>query len=728
MRYFILLSTALLSFATKAQKEITLDDIWLKGTFAAKGVYGLTSMPDGEHYTSLETNEQGNETYIVKYKYSTGKVTDTIIKSSKLIPIGLSKPISIDAYEFSENAEKVLLATETDHIYRHSTRENYYVYNLKTHQLDKVTNGDKQMYATLSPDGNKVAFVRNNNFFIKDLVSGKESAITNDGKTNYIINGATDWVYEEEFSFSQAYEWSPDGNKLAYYKFDESRVKEFEMSEYNANLYPTVYRYKYPKAGDDNSIVSIHVYDLTTSKTTNIDIGKETNQYIPRIKWTDDTALLSVLRMNRLQNKLELLLANSSTGEAKIILTEESKTYIEVDDNLTFLNGNKNFIWSSDRDGFSHLYFYNINGNLVNQITKGEWDVIEFKGIDEKTKKLFYTSNETASTEECLYAIHPDGTAKKKLSKNAGTNSVEFNTGFNYYINIFSDVNTPPFTTLHNSSGKRIRILENNAELKTKLESYSTSKKEFFTFKTPDGLTLNGWIMKPTNFDATEKHPVLLTFYGGPGHNEVINKWGGNSYMWHNLLTQKGYIVACVDNRGTERRGRDFKKCTYKQLGKLETEDQIEVAKYLGGLTYVDKTRIGVQGWSFGGYLSLLCMTKGVDYFKTGIAVAPVTNWRFYDSIYTERYLSTPQENPEGYDDNSPINFADMLKGKLLLIHGSADDNVHLQNTIEMSRSLIKANKPFEQFIYPDKNHGIYGGNTRLHLYTKMTNFIVGNL
>lgn len=728
MRTLFLLSTALLSFVIKAQKEITLDDIWVNGIFAAKGVNGLISMPDGQHYTSLETNKQGNETHIVKYKYSTGKVTDTIIKSSELIPVGLSKPISIDAYEFSENGEKILLATETEHIYRHSTCENYYVYNLKTHQLDKVANGDKQMYATLSPDGNKVAFVRNNNFFIKDLVSGKESAITSDGKTNYIINGATDWVYEEEFSFSQAYEWSPDGSKLAYYKFDESRVKEFEMSEYNANLYPTVYRYKYPKAGEDNSIVSIHVYDLITNKTTNIDIGKETNQYIPRIKWTDDTALLSVLRMNRLQNKLELLLANSSTGEATIILTEESKTYIEITDNLTFLNGNKSFIWSSDRDGFNHLYLYNINGNLVNQITKGEWDVIEFKGFDKKSKTLFYTSNETATSEECLYAIRPDGSAKKKLSTNAGTNSVEFNTGFNYYINVFSNVNTPPYTTLHTSSGKLIRILESNAELKTKLEGYNASKKEFFTFNTSEGLKLNGWMMKPTNFDATKKYPVLLTFYGGPGHNEVINRWGGNSYMWHSLLTKKGYIVACVDNRGTELRGRDFKKCTYKQLGKLETEDQIEVAKYLGGLTYVDKTRIGVQGWSFGGYLSLLCMTKGVNYFKTGIAVAPVTNWRFYDSIYTERYLSTPQENPKGYDENSPINFADMLKGKLLLIHGSADDNVHLQNTIEMSRSLIKANKQFEQFIYPDKNHGIYGGNTRLHLYTKMTNFIVGNL
>lgn len=710
------------------KKDITIEDIWTKNTFTAAGIDGLYSMKDGKYYTSLETDEKGLETFIVKYEYKTGKQVKTIVRSSALIPVGSSTPVSIDNYSFSSDESKILIASEEEKIYRHSTRENYYVYDVKSKKLEKVTTGEKQMYGSFSPDGNKVAFVRNNNLFIKDLVKGVESMITSDGKFNHIINGATDWVYEEEFSFSQAYVWSPDGNKIAYYRFDESLVKEFEMSEYNGNLYPTVYRYKYPKAGETNSIVSIHVYDLQKAATIRVDAGKETDQYIPRIKWTNNDSTLSLLRMNRLQNKLELLLANAYTGRSKVILTEESKTYIEISDNLTFLKDNKSFIWSSDMDGFYHLYLYDISGKMIRQLTKGSWDVFEFKGLDESSQTLFYISDETSVTERCLYSIKLNGEKKQKLSVSNGTNSVDFGNGFHYYINTFSDANTPPYITLHSADGKLIRVIEDNKDLKKTLESYTLTKKEFFSFKTSEGVELNAWMMKPAGFDPNIKYPVLLTFYGGPHNNDVSNEWGGSSYIWHALLTQKGYIVACVDNRGTEGRGRDFKKCTYKQLGKLETIDQIESARFLGSFAYVDKDRIGVQGWSFGGYLSSLCMTKGAAYFKAGIAVAPVTNWRFYDTIYTERYLSTPQNNAEGYDENSPINFVNMLKGKYLLIHGSADDNVHLQNSIEMSRALINANKQFEQFIYPDKAHSINGAVTRLNLFTKMTNFIIENL
>lgn len=710
------------------KKDITLEDIWKNGIFTPKHIEGLVSMADGKHYTSLETNIKTGEIEIVKYEYKTGKKKEVIVRSSELTVQKSVEPIQIDNYTFSDDETKLLIATQTEKLYRHSTRENYYVFDLKTKHLQKVTEGDKQMYASFSPNGNKVAFVRNNNIFIKDLLSGKEIAVTTDGKQNNIINGATDWVYEEEFSFDQAYSWNVNGTRLAYYRFNESRVKEFEMNEYHSNLYPTVYRFKYPKAGEDNSIVSIHVYDVNQNKTVTADVGKETNQYIPRIQWTPDPNTLSVQRMNRLQNKLELLFISASNGESKTVLTEESNTYIEINDNLVFLSDNKGFTWTSDNNGFNHIYLYNMTGKLINQLTWGNWDVAEIIGINEKTGTVFYTSDETAVPEKCLFAVQLDGTGKKKLSERNGTNNAVFSSEYNYYINTFSDVDTPPYITLHNTDGKLIRVLEDNSALKKKLEEYQLSKKEIFAFTTSENIVLNAWLIKPVNFDPTKKYPMLLTFYGGPHNNEVSNEWGGSSYLWHCLLAQKGYLVACVDNRGTEGRGRDFKKCTYKQLGKLETQDQIEAAKFFGSWVYVDKNRIGVQGWSFGAYLSSLCMTKGADYFKAGIAVAPVTNWRFYDSIYTERYLSTPQENPTGYDENSPINFTDMLKGKYLLIHGSADDNVHLQNTIEMTRALVKSNKQFDQFIYPDKNHGIYGGNTRLHLYNKMTEFLITNL
>ncbi len=717
MKKLFVLTFIVFTINTIAQnKNITLEDIWKNGTFAAKGISGLTSMKDGLHYST----QKGDTIFC--YEYAKDSKPEIII----------AHQTPIETYQFSEDENKILIASGVEHIYRHSTKENYVVYDRKTKTLTKLSEGDKQQYARFSPDGNKVAFVRANNIFIKDLISGKETQVTNDGLQNNIINGATDWVHEEEFSFSVAYFWSPDTKKIAYYRFDESRVKEFSFNEFNNQLYPKENKYKYPKAGEDNSIVTIHVYDLTNASDKLMDIGKEINQYIPRIKWTAEANTLSILRMNRLQNKLELLFANSTSGETKIIYTETSDTYLDIHqgqgDYVYFTPDNKNFIIQSEKDGYNHLYLFDIAGKLVNQITKGNWDVLVYKGVDERNKTIFYLASETTASDKDIYSVKMDGTGKKKISIMKGTNNPDFSCGMKYYINRLTDANTPEVITINDANGKQIRILEDNSKLVKKMQEFIITKKEFFSFKTSENVELNAWMIKPANFDVTKKYPVFLTFYGGPGSNQVSNSFDIKNYFWYQLLSEKGYIIACVDNRGTGSRGASFKKCTYKQLGKFEVTDQIEAAKYFGSLSYVDKNRIGTFGWSYGGYLSSLCITKGADYFKAAIAVAPVTNWRYYDNIYTERFMQLPQENASGYDDNSPINYVDKLKGKYLLIHGSADDNVHYQNTMEMVNALVKANKQFDLFIYPDKNHGITGGNTRLHLYTKMTDFILTNL
>lgn len=706
------------------KKDITLEDIWVNTTFNSKTISGLESMKDGLHYSTLE---KGN---VMCYEYAKATAPETIVGQNDLIVNG--KAIKIDNYTLSPDENKVLIATEIDHIYRHSTRENYYVYDRKTKTILPVTNGEKQMYATFSPDGSKVGFVRANNIFIKDLLSGKETQVTTDGLKNNIINGATDWVHEEEFAFSIAYFWSPDGKKLAYYKFDESKVKEFSFNEFNNQLYPDEYKFKYPKAGEDNSLVTIHVYDLTAAADKLMNIGAETDQYIPRIKWTMDANVLSIVRMNRHQNKLELLLNNATTGESKTVYTETNNTYIDIHegegDYVFFTNDKKNFIITSEMDGFNHIYLYDMNGKLVNQVTKGNWDVIAYKGIDEKTKTVFYTASETTPTEKNIYSVKTNGSGKKKISAEQGANEPEFSSGMKYYIGTYSNANKPSIIAIYDAQGKQVRMLEDNAALNKTMEQFNLNKKEFLTFKTTEGIELNAWMIKPLGFGANKKYPVFLTFYGGPGRNMVNNAFDGKNYFWHQLLAEKGYIIVCVDNRGTMYRGTAFKNCTYKQLGKLEVTDQIEAAKYLGTLPYVDKSRIGTFGWSFGGYLSSLCITKGADYFKAAIAVAPVTNWRYYDNIYTERFMALPQENASGYDDNSPINHVNKLKGKYLLIHGTADDNVHFQNTVEMVDALVKANKQFDLFFYPNKNHSITGGNTRFNLYTKMTDFILNNL
>ena len=721
---FILLLLTLISTA-QTQKEISLDDIFKKGIFRQKYVQGQQPLKDGKIYATIVADPANGLNKVVRNRYIDGKVAGTLYSQSEVITGKDTLDIST---EFSSDEKKVLLAKNKEEIYRRSSKAWYYIYDLQTKKVKPLSSRGKQLFPTFSPDANKIAYVIDNNLFIKDLSTDKESQITTDGLHNKIINGRSDWVYEEEFSFAQAFFWSADGKKLAYYKFDESEVPEYSIALYGS-AYPSQYTYKYPRAGEKNSTVSIYIYHLTNDRIVKAETGREQNQYIPRVKWTGNADNLCVLRLNRHQNKLDYLMVNASDGSSEVILTERDKYYIDIEkEQLQFLKDGKRFVNVSERDGFNHIYVYGTNGKVINQVTKGNWEVTQIYGIDESKGLIYYQSAEASPLQRDVYVTSFSGGYKKKLSSASGTNSAEFSSDYSFYILLNSTINTPPRATLHAQNGDQIRVLEENALLKQSILQYNPPSAELFNLKTSQGVLLNGFVIKPPKFDASKKYPVLLYVYGGPGHQSVADAWGGSRDIWFRMLAQKGYIVACVDNRGTGYRGAEFKKMTYKQLGKFETIDQIEVAKWFGSQPYVDKGRIGIWGWSFGGYLSSLCATKGKGIFAMAMAVAPVVSWRFYDSIYTERFLQTPQENPSGYDDNSPVQFAKNLKGKFLLVHGTGDDNVHFQNSVVFSEALIQANIPFEQAYYPNKNHGIYGGNTSLHLYSKLTDFIFKNL
>ncbi len=701
--------------------------IWATPTFYPASIGDIRSMNDGVHYTKLD--QSGDLVELNRYEYQNGEKTGTLVPSDVL-----PDKKKIQGYQFSSDEQKVLLKTDIEGIYRHSYKANYYIYDLASGKTQPLTDFDlgKQMLADFSPAGNQVAFVRDNNLFIQDLSLKKEIQVTTDGEINKIINGFPDWVNEEEFSYNKAFHWSPKGTKIAFSRFDEEQVKEFQLAFYGS-LYPREYRFKYPKAGEENSKVQVKVYDLETGKTKDCNLPTNEEFYIPRLKWTLNDDQLSIMKLNRHQNHLQFLLADFSKDhpfgvDLETIYEEKSKTYIEINDNLTFLSNGRQFLWNSAKSGYNHLYLFDLNGKNEVALTSGDWEVLDFLGLHEEQGLVYYSAAEDSPLEKSVYQVKTNGKGKKKLSEKSGYNSAIFSLTYKYFINSHSDANTPPTVTLHNASGKVIRVLENNDRLKDQLEQYELQPKEFFKFTTERGDELNSWMIRPPDFDESQKYPVLLIVYGGPGSNTVKNAWGGHDYLWQNLMAQEGYVVVSVDPRGTMYRGTEFGHSTYMELGKLETEDMISAAKYLGEQSYVDKDRIGIQGWSYGGYLASLCMTKGAEFFKAGIAIAPVTNWRFYDSIYTERFMRTPQENPDGYDDNSPINHVELLKGKYLIVHGSTDDNVHYQNTMEMTTALINADIPFDQFIYPNKNHGIYGGNTRNHLFSKLTDWINTNL
>jgi dipeptidyl-peptidase-4 len=618
------------------------------------------------------------------------------------------------------------LATDIEHIYRRTTKGFYYVFDIHAHSLIPVseTSAGKISFATFCDNGDKVSFVRDLNLFYLDLNTGKETQITFDGKENHILNGLPDWVHEEELDMSKTFYWSPNGKYLAYLRFDETGVKEFSMTIWG-ELYPEEYRYKYPKAGEDNSIVDIYVYDTENGKTSKVDIKTNEEVYYPRLFWLSNSTELMVLQLNRLQNKLEFVKYNVLNHNYPVVFTDTNPCWLSITNNYYFLSNNNSMILTSERDGFNHIYFVDFGGK-IKQLTTGNWEVNAIAYVNYKSKLIYYLSNEYDLFGRDLYVVDFDGKKRTRISKGEGWNTVAFSAGGNYYRNAYTTPTQPQCHTINDNKGNELRMLQDNANLKDKMKEYNCVPKEIFQFTTPEGITMDGWMMKPADFVPTKKYPVLVYTYGGPGSMEVNKNF--NVEAWYQYLTQHGIIVACADGRGSGGRGDAFKKVIYKQMGKYESDDQIAFANYLKTLQYVNPERIGIWGWSFGGYLSALSLFKGEGAFFMAIAVAPVTNWRYYDNIYTERFMRTPQQNPDGYDENSPVFLADKLQGKFLMIHGMADDNVHVQNAVDLTTALNEAGKQYEMFFYPNKNHFITGENTRLHLYTLMTEFIFRTL
>jgi dipeptidyl-peptidase-4 len=725
--FLVIAAIIIISAHAQEAKKITLEDIHVKGTFRAQSVNGLRSMKDGEHYTTLENGKQ-----IVKYSYKTGKEVAVFFDIADVQDAPIS---SFSDYELSNDETKILLTTEVERIYRHSFTAKYYVWNMVTEEFTPLSEKGAQQVATFSDDGERIAFVRDNNIFIKSLKFGTENQVTFDGEKNKIINGVPDWVYEEEFGYNKALWWSPDTKFLAFVRFDESQVPDFTMPLYGGDkphleefkLYPGEETFKYPKAGEKNSKVTVLVHELRSKTNMEVDLGNETDIYVPRLKWTPDANNLVVMRVNRLQNNLDVLYANPYTGDSRLFFSEKNKRYIDEGfyDNFVFLDDGK-FVINSERDGWSHLYLFDNNGFELAQLTKGKFDVTKFYGYDNARKVFYYQAAAESPLRREVYYTSQDGKKKGKISTKEGTNNADFSNNYNYYINYFSNSTTPTLITLHDNKGAQIRVLQDNTVLKNTIKVLELPLKEFFSFKTSQGVELNGYMIKPEGFDASRKYPVLMTQYSGPNSQSVTDSWGGIG--WENYLSQEGFLVVCVDPRGTAARGEDFRKITYRQLGKYEADDHVEAAKYLGTLPYVDKNNIAIFGWSYGGFMTLLAMEKGGELFKAGISVAPVTSYRFYDTVYTERYMGLPQDNKEGYDENAPLSHAGSIKGRLLIVHGSADDNVHAQNTYEFTEKMVQAGVQFDMAIYTNRNHGIRGGNTSMHLYTKMTNFLKDQL
>lgn len=715
------------SFAAMAQggKELQLEDV-VKNKFKVENVYGVVPMNDGVHYT--QKNAEG--TQIIKYSFKTGKPVEVIFDVDKARDCNFK---SFDSYTFSPDGTKILIATETSQIYRRSYTAVHYVYTISRNVVEVLSENGPQQAPVFSPDGHMVAFVRSNNIYlVKFLYNNSESAVTTDGKFNEILNGIPDWVYEEEFSFNSALEFSADSKMLAYIKFDESAVKSYSLPMYAGQAphyqqyenYPGDYTYKYPKTGEENSKVSVHTFDVKTQVTRKLDIPLDEDGYIPRIRFTNDSDKLAVMTMNRHQNRLEVYFANPKSTVVKLVLREESKYYIEESalDNIKFYDNNFSVV--SERDGFAHLYWYSLNGNLIKQVTKGDFEVTDFLGWSAKDNTFYYESNEGNSAEKGVYKVDKKG-VKTLLTTKKGVNSAIFSSNMDYFMNKYTSFTSPMEVTLNNNKGKVLHTLVDNKELLAQVKEYNLPQKEMFSFETSNGTELKGWMMKPANFDVSKKYPVLLYQYSGPGSQQVVNRWG---ISWETYMATQGYIVACVDGRGTGGRGEEFKKCTYLYLGVKEAEDQVETAKYLGKQTYVDADRIGIWGWSFGGYTTIMSMSEGTPVFKAGVAVAPVTDWKYYDTIYGERFMRTPKENFDGYEATSAFTRADKLHGNLLIVHGLNDDNVHYQNVAEYSECLVQKNIPFDMHVYTNRNHGIYGGNTRMHLYGKITNYFKRNL
>ncbi len=713
MRYIIFL--LIINGLQAQQNFLNNEDIW-NFEFEPKVYESIYHFKTKNHYSTIEINRAQKKSKIVLRSYETGEVIDVILDSSSSAKIPF-----FTNYFFSSDERKILLETNSYPLYRRSKLAEYYIYDTHNDQINYIFNGLIQE-PLFSPDGEKVAFVYNRNLYVKFLKTNVVKQITFTGSDN-ILNGIADWVYEEEFGLVRAFDWDKDSNNLAFIVFDETNVPQYSMKIFGNNLYPFQYNFKYPKAGENNSIVDLKIYNLTSDKINSIDLIGESNDYyyIPRLKFSAFSNKLYIQSLNRLQNRLVLSAIDNSSGMIKAVFEEKSNTYVDIQEKILFLE-NDDFLWVSDRSGFDHIYLVQNEGKNLKQITSGNWDVAKLLGFNNNT--IYYSSTEDNSTERVIYSIGLNGKNKKAISPKTGFNGASFTSNYKYFIHTFEDKNTPLIYSLRDSkSGKLIRKILDNDELLAKLSSFNLPYKDFFKIKI-NQVEFNMWMIKPANFNPKKKYPLLIYQYSGPGSQEVENRWSSNRDLWHQMLAQKGFIIACLDGRGTGFKGKNFKKITYGQLAKYETQDQISFAKYLSKFPYIDEDRIGIWGWSYGGLISTNCILKGSEVFSLAIAVAPVTNWRFYDTIYTERFMGLPKNNPGGYDSNSPLNFAHLLEGEYLLIHGSADDNVHLQNTMRMVEELIQENKQFEWMIYPDKNHGIYGGNTSIHLYNKMTTFI----
>ena len=724
----LLFCLCLLASFAQGGRPLDLKEI-VSGEFTPKNISGVIPIPgDGEHYSQMNADK----TQIIKYSFKTGKPVEVLFDATTARECPFKK---FDSYSFAPDGSKLLIATETTPIYRHSYTAEHYIYSLKrnldgkiNNVVEKLSDGGPQQVPVFSPDGFQVAFVRDNNIYLVKLLYGNsESQVTEDGKRNEVLNGIPDWVYEEEFGFDRALEFSPDSKMLAYIRFDESEVPSYSFPVFAGEAphiapyekYPGEYTYKYPKTGEKNSKVSVHTFDIKSKVTRKINVPVEKDGYIPRIRFTQDPNKLAIMTLNRHQNQLDLYFADPRSTVSKLAVRDESDTYIggKSLDNIIFYP--ENFSFLSEKSGYNHLYWYSIGGNLIKQVTSGPYEVQEFLGYDPEEGSFYFSSNEESPLRSAIYKIDRKG-KKTKLSSQTGTNEAQFSTDMKYFMNRYSNLDTPTVITLNDNTGKALTTLVDNAELKQKISGIALPKKEFFSFQTQDGTKLNGWMIKPTNFSASRKYPVLLYQYSGPGSQEVLDKF---KVSWENYMASQGFIVVCVDGRGTGGRGADFAKSTYLNLGIKEAKDQVATAQYLGSLPYVDKNRIGIWGWSYGGYMTIMSMSEGTPVFKAGAAVAPVTDWKYYDTVYGERFMRTPNENAEGYKASSAFTRADKLNGNLLLVHGMADDNVHFQNTAEYAEHLVQLGKQFDMQVYTNRNHSIFGGNTRLHLYTKLTNF-----
>lgn len=707
------------AFAQNGNKRINLKEI-VDGSFRQVTAIGeMRSLPDGEHYTAMNAER----TMIVKYSYRTGNPVDTLFHTKKARECTFD---TFDGYMVSSTGHRILVWRDVESIYRRSWKATVYDYDVRRNFVKPLSEQDKKlMIPTFSPDGRMCAYVIDNNIWLKKFDYDTEVQVTKDGEVNKILNGITDWVYEEEFTVTNLMAWSPDSEYLAYVRFDESEVREYSMQMYGDELYPGYYNFKYPKAGEKNSRVTLHSYSVETKDIKELKVPVDAESYIPRIVFTKNSDQLAVMTLNRQQNVFNMYYANPKSGVFRLILREENKAYVDSEWLSSIRFTNDGFTYVSEQDGYAHLYLYSPTGVMQRQVTQGNWDVTAFLGMDEATKAVYYESAEESPIRRSIYRIDAKGN-KTKLSTQAGTNRAVFSANYAYYVNSYSSADTPVKITVNETkNNKELRVLQDNAALAAKLADYSFGKKEFIKVTTASDFELNAWIVKPANFDESKKYPVLMTQYSGPNSQQVLDQY---SFDWERYLAANDIIVICVDGRGTGARGEAFRKCTYMRMGELESRDQVEAAQALGQLPYIDEKRFAIYGWSFGGYNTLMSMTTGNGTFKAGIAVAPVTDWRYYDSVYTERFMRTPQQNFEGYAATSPLRRAKDLQGKLLLIHGTADDNVHFMQSLDYAEALVQAGKQFDMHIYKDRDHGIRGGNSRYHLYTKICNFLFDNL